>query len=115
LKLDVCYIWHSHLLSPLRYYEDLRRIYDPQQKFPDFPLKRLASISFFILQACKTFKNLYSINKYDIWESNGGHTDPPSEKIWAEETKQPWVLDPNDSSDFKIICPWCKSNVQIPW
>ncbi|CAG8578735.1 12331_t:CDS:2 [Ambispora gerdemannii] len=93
LFIDVCYIWHSHLLSPLRYYEDLHRIYDPQQKFPDFPLKQL----------------------YDVWESNGDHTDPPSEKVWVEETKQPWILDPNDSSDFKIICPWCKSSVQIPW
>ncbi|CAB4467628.1 unnamed protein product [Rhizophagus irregularis] len=91
--IDVCYIWHSHLLSPLRYYEDMLRIYDPQQKFPDFPLKRL----------------------HDIWEKNNGHTDSNSESIWAERTKQPWVLDPNDSSDFKINCPWCKEDVQISW
>ncbi|CAG8761880.1 6606_t:CDS:2, partial [Funneliformis caledonium] len=58
--IDVCYIWHSHLLSPLRYYEDMRRIYDPKQTFPDFPLKRL----------------------HDIWEKNGGHVDPESERIW---------------------------------
>ncbi|CAB4433833.1 unnamed protein product [Rhizophagus irregularis] len=42
--IDVYYIWHSHLLSPLRYYEDMRRIYDPQQNFPDFPLIRLHDI-----------------------------------------------------------------------
>lgn len=54
-------------------------------------------------------------NQHDIWEKNNGHTDSNSESIWAERTKQPWVLDPNDSSDFKINCPWCKEDVQISW
>ncbi|RHZ88179.1 hypothetical protein Glove_26g288 [Diversispora epigaea] len=91
--IDVCYIWHSHLLSPMRYYEDMLRIYDLPQKFPDFPLKRL----------------------YNIWVKNNGHTDPESESIWVKNTGQPWVLDPDDSSDFKMICPWCKKTMQIPW
>ncbi|PKY42401.1 hypothetical protein RhiirA4_456198 [Rhizophagus irregularis] len=92
--IDVYYIWHSHLLSPLRYYEDMRRIYDPQQNFPDFPLIRL-------------------VTRY--LGKNGSHTDPVSESIWVERTKQSWVLDPNDSSDFKINCPWCRKEVQISW
>ncbi|RHZ48982.1 hypothetical protein Glove_535g33 [Diversispora epigaea] len=81
--IDVCYIWHSHLLSPIQYYEDMMRIYDPIQKFSDFPLKRLASISLFF--------------------------------VWVKNTEQPWVLDPNDSSDFKMKCPWCKDIIYIPW
>ncbi|CAG8762318.1 18190_t:CDS:2, partial [Dentiscutata erythropus] len=63
----------AELIPPI----DLCRIYDPYQKFPDCPLKKLV-------------------------KSNGSHTDPASERIWTEKTKQPWVLDPNDSSDFKI-------------
>ncbi|RHZ64644.1 hypothetical protein Glove_321g24 [Diversispora epigaea] len=77
--IDVCYIWHLHLLSPMRYYEDMLRIYDPLQKFPDFPLERL----------------------YDIWVKNDGHTDPESESIWVNNTRQPWILDPDDSSDLR--------------
>ncbi|CAB5369036.1 unnamed protein product [Rhizophagus irregularis] len=85
--LDVCYIWHSHLLSPLRYYEDMRRIYDPQQNFPDFPLIRL----------------------HDIWEKNGSHTDPVSESIWVERTnnhgyRSNYVnLIKNDNTDEKCL------------
>uniref|UniRef100_U9SVS6 Uncharacterized protein n=1 Tax=Rhizophagus irregularis (strain DAOM 181602 / DAOM 197198 / MUCL 43194) TaxID=747089 RepID=U9SVS6_RHIID len=36
-----------------------------------------------------------------------------SESIWVERTKQSWVLDPNDSSDFKINCPWCKKKYKF--
>ncbi|PKC74906.1 hypothetical protein RhiirA1_508974 [Rhizophagus irregularis] len=83
--LHVCYIWHSHLLSPLRYYEDMRRIYDPQQNFPDFPLIRL----------------------HDIWEKNGSHTDPVSESIWVERTNNHGSnyvnLIKNDNTDEKCL------------
>src|SRR5207248_10079979 len=58
---------------------------------------------------------VYSANQHDIWKKNGSHTDPASESIWVERTKQPWLLDPNDSSDFKMNCPWCKEEVQISW
>ncbi|CAG8524786.1 2075_t:CDS:2 [Diversispora eburnea] len=52
---------------------------------------------------------------HDIWVKNNGHTDPESESIWVKNTKQPWVLDPNDNSNFKMKCPWCKDIIQIPW
>jgi hypothetical protein len=57
----------------------------------------------------------FSADQNDTWEKNGDHVDPESERIWVDYTKQPWVLDPTNSSDFKINCPWCKSEVQIPW
>ncbi|CAG8655314.1 8634_t:CDS:2 [Racocetra persica] len=74
------------------------------------PIPPLVPVNFIEL-----LNNFYSLIKYEIWESNGSHIDPASERIWTEKTKQPWVLNPNDSSDFKITCPWCKSNIHMQW
>ncbi|CAG8550292.1 2737_t:CDS:2 [Ambispora gerdemannii] len=41
--LDVCLIWHAHCLSPLRYYEDMLRLHDPQKHDHNFPLAQLAT------------------------------------------------------------------------
>ncbi|KAF0394652.1 hypothetical protein F8M41_010331 [Gigaspora margarita] len=91
--IDVCLIWHAHLLSPFRYYEDMRRSHDPTSKEYNFPLAKL----------------------HEIWsQNNGDHIDEQSKQFWEENTKQPWVLDSNDDSNFELICPWCSTTLVIP-
>ncbi|CAG8636873.1 11775_t:CDS:2, partial [Ambispora leptoticha] len=82
--LDVCLIWHAHCLSPLRYYEDMLRLHDPQAHNYSFPLARLAR-----------------------------HLDEYSQQIWHEYTKKPWVLELNDDSPFDFKCPLCNKIGQI--
>ena|SRR6266498_4038238 len=91
-NIDVCYMWHAHCLSPLRYYEDIARLYNDKLLSYSFPLVKLNA----------------------IWTQLGSHTDTYSEKIWEQHTSEPWVLDPQDNSDFKIKCPWCKKLINIP-
>ncbi|CAG8527843.1 1900_t:CDS:2 [Dentiscutata erythropus] len=90
--IDVCLIWHAHLLSPFRYYEDMRRLHDPSSKEYSFPLAKL----------------------HELWSQNkGDHFDERSKQFWEENTKQSWVLDPNDDSSFELVCPWCSTTIMI--
>ncbi|CAG8693780.1 11996_t:CDS:2, partial [Ambispora leptoticha] len=82
--LDVCLIWHAHCLSPLRYYEDMLRLHDPQAHNYNFPLAKLAR-----------------------------HLDEYSQQIWHEYTKKPWVLELNNDSPFDFKCPLCNQIDQI--
>ncbi|CAG8520979.1 11151_t:CDS:2, partial [Gigaspora rosea] len=87
--IDVCQVWHAHLLSPLRYFEDIKRLY--KREFT-FPLAKL----------------------HELWsKTNGDHMDERSKQFWEENTKQPWILDPNDTSDFELVCPWCSTTLMI--
>ncbi|CAG8717226.1 3540_t:CDS:2, partial [Racocetra persica] len=87
--IDVCQVWHAHLLSPLRYFEDISRLFDREYIFP------LAKI-------------------HEIWsQNNGEHIDERSKQFWEKNTNQPWVLDPNDTSDFELVCPWCFTKLMI--
>ncbi|CAG8590499.1 8894_t:CDS:2, partial [Racocetra fulgida] len=90
--IDVCLIWHAHLLSPFRYYEDMRRLHDPLSKEYNFPLAKL----------------------HETWsQTKGDHIDERSKQFWEENTKQPWVLDPNDTSNFELVCPWCSTTLMM--
>ncbi|RIB01904.1 hypothetical protein C2G38_2229336 [Gigaspora rosea] len=87
--IDVCQVWHAHLLSPLRYFEDIKRLYKREFTFP------LAQL-------------------HELWsKTNGDHMDERSKQFWEENTKQPWILDPNDTSDFELVCPWCSTTLMI--
>ncbi|CAG8511729.1 27647_t:CDS:2, partial [Racocetra persica] len=91
-SIDVCLIWHAHLLSPFRYYEDMRRLHDPLSKEYNFPLAKL----------------------HETWsQTKGDHIDERSKQFWEENTKQPWVLDPNDTSNFELVCPWCSTTLMM--
>ncbi|CAG8733241.1 4249_t:CDS:2, partial [Cetraspora pellucida] len=82
-------VWHAHLLSPLRYFEDISRLTNREYTFP------LAEI-------------------HNIWsQNNGEHIDERSKQFWEKNTNQPWVLDPNDASDFDLVCPWCFTMLMI--
>ncbi|RIB07812.1 hypothetical protein C2G38_2213315 [Gigaspora rosea] len=89
LPIDVCQVWYAHLLSPLRYFEDTKRLYKREFTFP------LAQL-------------------HELWsKTNGDHMDERSKQFWEENTKQPWILDPNDTSDFELVCPWCSTTLMI--
>ncbi|CAG8761709.1 43992_t:CDS:2, partial [Gigaspora margarita] len=71
----------------------MRRSHDPSSKEYNFPLAKL----------------------HEIWsQNNGDHIDEQSKQFWEENTKQPWVLDSNDDSNFELICPWCSTILVIP-
>ncbi|CAJ0856625.1 14891_t:CDS:2, partial [Entrophospora sp. SA101] len=35
--------------------------------------------------------------------------------LWENYTKMPWILDPNDDSDFILVCPWCNDSNFVKW
>jgi len=59
------------------------------------------------------------INNYqlDIWLKSDSyeHIDEQSKSLWESYTKTPWVLDPNDDSDFILVCPWCDNPNSVKW
>ncbi|KAH8556565.1 hypothetical protein BGW37DRAFT_473163 [Umbelopsis sp. PMI_123] len=96
--IDVIYMWHAHLLSPYRYYEDLLRngweIF--LNKDYGLPLERLD-------WAKRTFAD---------------GVDPDSEQYWNKFfSDQPYQLtEANlDQGQSVIICPKCKSEIKSSW
>ncbi|CAJ0636103.1 9578_t:CDS:2 [Entrophospora sp. SA101] len=75
--IDVCYIWHSHCLSPINYYEDTYRLHNINFSYYYIPLEKMV--------------------------------------LWENYTKMPWILDPNDDSDFILVCPWCNDSNFVKW
>nr|CAG8599337.1 2597_t:CDS:2 [Entrophospora candida] len=75
--IDVCYIWHSHCLSPINYYEDTYRLHNINLSCYYIPLEKMV--------------------------------------LWENYTKMPWILDPNDDSDFILVCPWCNDSNFVKW
>ncbi|KAJ3362846.1 hypothetical protein GGF32_005247 [Allomyces javanicus] len=56
--LDVALIWHSHMLSPIRYADDIQRRYGRTLARVDFPLLRLVRIF-------RVFPRIYEISLTD--------------------------------------------------
>ncbi|RUP44279.1 hypothetical protein BC936DRAFT_149685 [Jimgerdemannia flammicorona] len=94
--IDVAYIWHAHLLSPFRYYEDILRLYPGSQHMLDyaFPLEKLHNIV-----------------------TGGFKIDLLSEMTWLEHTHnaEPYVLTlaEIDTRPLEFICPWCNKASQV--
>ncbi|CAH1771216.1 9966_t:CDS:2, partial [Entrophospora sp. SA101] len=88
--IDVCYIWHSHCLSPINYYEDTYRLHNINLSYYYIPLEKMLN----------------------VWLTNDNyeHIDQQSKVLWENYTKMPWILDPNDDSDFILVCPWCNDS-----
>ncbi|KAG9306058.1 hypothetical protein G9A89_020253 [Geosiphon pyriformis] len=89
--LDVSYIWHAHCLSPIRYYEDTRRLHLNRALNYNFPLRKLS----------------------ELWKRSSEHMHERSKQIWEKQTGKPWFLDPFDNSDFEVDCPWCAMPLQL--
>ncbi|CAG8483403.1 2103_t:CDS:2 [Ambispora leptoticha] len=89
--LDVCYIWHAHCLSPLRYFEDTQRLGFGRSINYNLPLRKLN----------------------ELWDESSKHMHERSQQIWEQNTGKPWVLDPSDDSDFEFDCPWCAMPLHI--
>ncbi|RUP49677.1 hypothetical protein BC936DRAFT_141841 [Jimgerdemannia flammicorona] len=95
--IDVACIWHAHLLSPYRYYEDLLRLYPTSEHMLDyvFPLEKLHKVI-----------------------ASGYQIDLPSEITWLEYTgNEPYVLALNDITTRLVAfsCPWCSKQSEIQW
>ena len=99
---DVAIVFHSHCLSPWRFYTDMnRRGPSLWSKKVAFPLERLASLI-----------------ESSVW------TDIESEKIWNDKyprsTYQIWDSDPVLGmsklilQDIQFSCPWCDTQQTIP-
>ncbi|CAG8529309.1 2701_t:CDS:1, partial [Scutellospora calospora] len=74
--IDVCQIWHTHLLSPLKYFKDIKKLYKQEYKFS---IERI----------------------YKCWDKNNDEYFK-SVKFWEKYTKQPWILNIQDESPFSL-------------
>ncbi|KAJ3349558.1 hypothetical protein GGF32_005362 [Allomyces javanicus] len=95
--LDVALFWHSHMLSPVRYADDMGRRYGPAMIGIEFPLMRLAKIL-----------------------SNGKIEDQAAGRAFWEANMpadQPFDLTPADVDETKVtgtvVCPSCESKLAL--
>jgi hypothetical protein len=98
---DVAIVFHSHCLSPFRFFTDInRRGEGLWNKDIAFPLERL-----------------YTLIANGVW------SDPVSEFKWMGVGKaapyQLWESDPASGSvlrlqDVEMRCPWCSVDGQVP-
>ncbi|CAG8476161.1 884_t:CDS:2, partial [Scutellospora calospora] len=72
--IDVCQIWHAHLLSPLKYFKDMKELYKQEYKFP--------------LERIYKFQNENNIEYFK------------SVKFWEKYSNQPWILNIQNKLPF---------------
>ncbi|CAG8509423.1 5765_t:CDS:1 [Scutellospora calospora] len=75
--IDVCQIWHAHLLLPIKYFKDIEELYKEEYKFP-----------------------LDKIHK--IWNNSNNNEYLSSLKFWEKHTNQPWILNIQNDSPFSL-------------
>ncbi|KAJ1648770.1 hypothetical protein IWQ61_009933 [Dispira simplex] len=91
--IDVILMWHTHMLSPRRYIEDMYRLTnDDSLLVYNLPLKRINTV--YIRKRVP--------ETVDI-------------KSWTLFTNLPYDLDMNDESPYEIACPWCGHHFEIQW
>ncbi|RUS33379.1 hypothetical protein BC938DRAFT_471978 [Jimgerdemannia flammicorona] len=133
--IDVACIWHAHLLSPYRYYEDLLRLYPTSEHMLDyvFPLEKLVRyniiytsnivmqpshwMSATLINPPPFFCSTVSRPQHKVIAS-GYQIDLPSEITWLEYTgNEPYVLALNDITTRLVAfsCPWCSKQSEIQW
>lgn len=99
---DVAIVFHSHCLSPYRYYQDM--FYKSQSSLLwsykiSFPLERL-----------------HDLIAANVW------SDPFSQRVWTEYYPnlpyQVWSVDPRNGGyielpDIHWECPWCEDTAMV--
>ncbi|KAI8840270.1 hypothetical protein BC829DRAFT_25101 [Chytridium lagenaria] len=89
--IDVALIWHTHMLSPLRYYEDHYHLFSSTTSPHTFPLARMHALP-------------------------GIHYDPQdgSKEVWEAFTGEPFTL-PVEGPErpFNFRCAWCHGVSQV--
>ncbi|CAO3631317.1 unnamed protein product [Cunninghamella blakesleeana] len=99
--LDIAYVWHAHLLSPFRYYEDIAvRLGNSSMYNAPFPLKDIHENQ--IVYTNK--KSNLKMKILAFWDSTFG----------ADE---PYCLKKEDLyiGSFQRKCWLCKHEIKIPW
>ncbi|KAJ1924649.1 hypothetical protein IWQ60_005055 [Tieghemiomyces parasiticus] len=90
--IDVLLMWHSHLLRPGRYLEDLYRWTNDDSLLKySIPLKRINT----------AYLRKKTVDAADI-------------KAWTSATGLPYEIDVRDKSPFKVECSWCDVKYDIP-
>ncbi|KAJ3359318.1 hypothetical protein GGF32_009441 [Allomyces javanicus] len=91
--LDVAMFWHSHMLSPIRFSDDMQRCFGHQMRDVDFPLLRMAKV-------------ISGANKADL---EAGRV------FWAAHmpADMPYDLTPElvdeTKTTAKVVCPTCQT------
>ncbi|KAJ1978691.1 hypothetical protein H4R35_001800 [Dimargaris xerosporica] len=90
---DVAYIWHAHMLSPIKYMQDIQRL-APTANILQYamPLQRL----------------------HEMYE-NGKTPDAMSVEYWEKHTQLPYTLASLDDSSYLTRCPWCTTKFTVAW
>ncbi|KAJ3036157.1 hypothetical protein HDV00_003013 [Rhizophlyctis rosea] len=87
--LDVAYMWHAHMLNPLRYYEDTYHLFGMADVPYYMPLERMHSLP-----------------------GIGYHPDADSIKAWESYSSQPFTINP--TTDVPVTCLWCTVTISVP-
>ncbi|RKP24945.1 hypothetical protein SYNPS1DRAFT_29313 [Syncephalis pseudoplumigaleata] len=91
--IDIAYMWHSHMLSPHRYYED------------NYYLQRrdtVMNIAFPLRQLHDTYMS-------------GKKPSDTTIRQWEKVTHLPYKLDIADHPDYKSNCKWCDKAMRLDW
>jgi len=127
---DVLLMWHTHMVSPWKYYEDIARLYGTNSPLllEDFPLYMVnPNLSISVGYECRSFSfflpPMYQFSRpYQVSTSS----DPPylstitfngnDEVLWntvVTEGISPYNLTDKDLK-VTIKCPWC-ANINSYW
>ncbi|KAJ3104352.1 hypothetical protein HDU97_009325 [Phlyctochytrium planicorne] len=91
--IDVALMWHTHMLSPLRYYEDYYHIFNTSSSPYNFPLKRMHDLP-----------------------GNGYDPEDGSKEAWESFTGEPYTIaveGPGADQPFRFRCSWCTAISQV--
>ncbi|KAJ8653623.1 hypothetical protein O0I10_010773 [Lichtheimia ornata] len=93
--LDVAYMWHAHMLSPFRYFEDLARNVQFQSFKADFPLKLLHTNGLMPEPSAKDLQ---------VWKELYGDDEPYN--LTADNVSK---------GDFTMECSFCNKDMICSW
>ncbi|KAJ3131283.1 hypothetical protein HK100_006555 [Physocladia obscura] len=87
--IDVAWMWHAHMLNPLRYLEDCYNIFGFSSPY-HMPLHRMHQI-----------------------DGEGFNPLDGSQEIWEGFTGEPYTLAMGCETPFELYCPWCTSSTAV--
>ncbi|KAJ1929096.1 hypothetical protein IWQ60_001456, partial [Tieghemiomyces parasiticus] len=92
--IDVVYMWHAHMLSPFKYYEDVHYLgqYPQEAHKISLPFRKL----------------------HDTY-NNHREADPSDQAEWVRLTGLPYKLDPTIHEHYMLRCPWCTHSNPVAW
>ncbi|KAJ1984778.1 hypothetical protein H4R34_000466 [Dimargaris verticillata] len=93
--IDVAYLWHAHMLTPVKYAWDMYRLTGDT---------RLLAFSL----PLHGYNDTYGQTQEHGLLKSGA-------EYWIQATGLPYHLDPTVEPDCKVACPWCRHKYSCSW